>query len=1038
MKTFYHLLSMLILLSSVSAQTEPASAQTTDRPPAGLHPSPPRPTMTEQDSETVAWTQLANAADRGIDNPGPLLGASPKGNFNLLVIMVDFSDNVGTVTPASINQLVFGASSSVKHYYSEISYGSLNFVTLNPPSNWYRASRPYNGSNGYVNPDGISGTSDDFGWGNYPQNLQGIVADVLPLVDGLIDFSDYDNNNDGFVDAVLFTYAGPGAEIYTPPARPDPNRIWSSAWNMTDGNGPGPLLTQDGVWVDHFTFDAEYMNAPYDQTIGIYCHEIGHAIFGLPDLYDYDGSSAGIGAWSLMGYGSWNGPGGSWNGSSPAWPDAWSRALMGFETPTILYGNVLSYAFQPVETLGGAGTGNVVRLQSHRLGAQEYFLIEYRDNTVSSYDSALPGSGLLIWHVDEEKWNAWELNRYECTVTPCCGSQCPIFHPLLALEQADGLRDLEYFNNYGDAGDPFALPTQIFAYNTNPDSGSYLASPCPSDACIEMRNLVVWPQLIFADLRVNCTQTSACLDITLSEPTGWALAGEEAPYEVIVRNCSSAFEPAATLFANIVWPFTFFDLSSGQPIPYPPAAAIAAGGAWRLGLKINVPTYEARGMVIGFTLNVTGSMGGADTQQGTTRVPECILLVDDDRKMPDVEDVYQNALQHNQLHYDYWDMFLSGPPDGVALSTHEMVIWFTGAARLETLTPRQEIALANYLDGGGNLFVSSQDYLYDVGRSDLNAVYLHIRDYTDDIPSTTSIQGVPGNPVGGGIPLFPLNPYTPYTDWLVELPPATPAFQSLPVPFPNALTYDNGTSKVLFLAWPLENLPQPGADLVMAAAAAWMGVPPFPQTAFTVSPELACSTQPLTFTNTSQHATQFLWNFGDGITSTLTDTVHTFTVTELQTYTVSLRGENCCGFSFYFQAIPVHPQPMASFQASATVVKVGETVVFTNTSQNAASYLWEFGDGVTSTLPSPSHVYTHAMTAIVILTAANECNTSVFTSTITIEAEETPVFTTHLPLIMRPVQSGEQSSHPFIVLPIAGVGLAAITGGRQLIRWRRK
>ena len=43
-------------------------------------------------------------------------------------------------------------------------------------------------------------------------------------------------------------------------------------------------------------------------TASLGCHELGHAAFGLPDLYDRDYSSEGLGRWSLMAGGSWNGP----------------------------------------------------------------------------------------------------------------------------------------------------------------------------------------------------------------------------------------------------------------------------------------------------------------------------------------------------------------------------------------------------------------------------------------------------------------------------------------------------------------------------------------------------------------------------------------------------------------------------------------------------------------------------------------------------------------------------------------------------------
>jgi hypothetical protein len=131
-------------------------------------------------------------------------------------------------------------------------------VTLNLPgaTGWQRAARPYNGATGYVNADGVTTTPDDYGWGSFPQNLQGIVFDILPLLDPLVNFSNYDNDGDGYVDSLIVIHAGAGAEITG-----SPNDIWSSAWNMTSNQGPGPLITQDGVRLDSFLFGRIYLLA---------------------------------------------------------------------------------------------------------------------------------------------------------------------------------------------------------------------------------------------------------------------------------------------------------------------------------------------------------------------------------------------------------------------------------------------------------------------------------------------------------------------------------------------------------------------------------------------------------------------------------------------------------------------------------------------------------------------------------------------------------------------------------------------------------
>jgi immune inhibitor A len=142
-----------------------------------------------------------------------------------------------------------------------------------------------------------------------------LTEDVVYLADPYVDFSQYDNDNDGYVDALFVIHAGPGAEHTG-----DPNDIWSHQWNT----GYPPYV--DGVYVTTYSMEPEYWSSPGDMTIGVYCHELGH-VFGLPDLYDYGFDSQGVGRWSLMAVGSWNGP----MGSSPAHPDAWSRWVVAKE-----------------------------------------------------------------------------------------------------------------------------------------------------------------------------------------------------------------------------------------------------------------------------------------------------------------------------------------------------------------------------------------------------------------------------------------------------------------------------------------------------------------------------------------------------------------------------------------------------------------------------------------------------------------------------------------------------------------------------------
>ena len=86
----------------------------------------------------------------------------------------------------------------------------------------------------------------------------------------------------------------------------------------------------------------------------------------------------------------------------------------------------------------------------------EYFLIENRQLT--GFDESLPGSGLIVWHVDDSVDSNTDEN-----------------HPLLRIMQADGLQELERKIDFGDAGDPFPGTTNKVTFNatSQPNSKSY-------------------------------------------------------------------------------------------------------------------------------------------------------------------------------------------------------------------------------------------------------------------------------------------------------------------------------------------------------------------------------------------------------------------------------------------------------------------------------------------------------------------------------------------------------------------------------------
>lgn len=375
----------------------------------------------------------------GVDAPGPRLRptAAATTSFRALAILVQFSDVPAQAPAASFDTLLFElGQGSVRDYYSEISYGKLDMVTVNLPSavGWQTApeSRTFYANGQY----GLWSTS-------YPNNARRLVEDAVAAADSLVDFSLYDNDGNGWVDALMVIHTGPGGELSG-----DPDDIWSHKWSIS-------RQLRDGVWVYGYAMMPEYWRDPGDMTIGVFAHELGH-VFGLPDLYDTDYSSRGVGRWSLMAGGSWNGS----LGSSPAHPDAWSRIQLGFTSPITPTTGAFGVPLPQVE----ADTV-IYRLWDGGLPGSEYFLVENRQKT--GFDAGLPGSGLLIWHIDDTVSTKNTREWYP--------GYTDSGHCLVALEQADGNWEMEQGINSGNSGDPFPGSTDNRTFNstTTPNSLAY-------------------------------------------------------------------------------------------------------------------------------------------------------------------------------------------------------------------------------------------------------------------------------------------------------------------------------------------------------------------------------------------------------------------------------------------------------------------------------------------------------------------------------------------------------------------------------------
>src|SRR6266566_3701718 len=327
--------------------------------------------------------------------------------------------------------------------------------------------------------------------GNAILRMQTGFRQALARVDNQVDFGQFDNDgpdgipnsgdDDGYVDMIMF--ANPtkdGACGGFPGGDPAANNhIWSHRYTLLTSyvtNDPAHAGNKSGFSMihvaDYFATSARGGASACDTTqimpIGTAAHEFGHTL-GLPDLYDTDQITEGIGQWGLMGSGNVT------SARSPSRMEAWSLNELGWVTLQQLTSSG-TYALDPAAT---SRTAAYIRPPGPNPRG-ESFLVENRQGGAAGLaDSAVirrhcqtsfqpvtcPG-GLLIWHVDSSKIESSGFHRSN---TVNSGS----IHGLV-LEEADGLRQLWCAGggcNRGDAGDPYpGVPSgnTAFVYRTNP------------------------------------------------------------------------------------------------------------------------------------------------------------------------------------------------------------------------------------------------------------------------------------------------------------------------------------------------------------------------------------------------------------------------------------------------------------------------------------------------------------------------------------------------------------------------------------------
>ena len=369
-------------------------------------------------------------------SPIPNIHAARADTFHVPLILVEFPDASATydsihfemiMNQPGYTHLNYDNTGSFRDFYQEISYGE--FLPVSEVTNWITAPHHHD-YYAYSDPNGY----------NHVKELVRAMVDSMEASG--FDWALYDNDGDGYVDALNLLHQGEGAE------QGDHSNIWSHKWSL------GSLAVQyDGVIISSYTMNPEIQSGQI-VAIGVLAHEFGHAL-GLPDLYDTDYSSTGAGKLALMGSGSWG-----TSGNSPWYPSTmvgWCKNELGWVDIVEVEDDLDNVSIQQ-----SYSNNDIIRV-NHQQIPEEYWLIENRQKVGS--DTLMPTPGLAIWHINDDIAQGWGPNNNE----PYYG---------VGLEQADGLFALENGgpSNGGDVY-PGDTDNREFSHATIPNTHSLYGVP---------------------------------------------------------------------------------------------------------------------------------------------------------------------------------------------------------------------------------------------------------------------------------------------------------------------------------------------------------------------------------------------------------------------------------------------------------------------------------------------------------------------------------------------------------------------------------
>jgi hypothetical protein len=264
-------------------------------------------------------------------------------------------------------------------------------------------------------------------------------------------------------------------------------------------------------------------------------------------------------------------------------------------------------------------------------------------------------------------------------------------------------------------------------------------------------------------------------------------------------------------------------------VTYPdvaPGDSAASTGAFQIEFDASTPV----GFIVPFTLDLA-AFGPYQVQLGFSVVvgQPPVLFVDSDDEPHETRLI--DALDASGYSYETWEAFAAGSVPLSTLQLYEVVVWTAGDQNTQSMSATDRINMGQYLDQGGSLLFSAENYLTAYGSDPFTTDYLHVASYTTSVTVDT-VKGVSGDPVSDGLVLatdFPAA-LSNYPDEIVPDGQATALLTIGSSSDVTALRYPaSGTAdyRVVFMATPFEalepGLPDPNnPETFLKDALAWL------------------------------------------------------------------------------------------------------------------------------------------------------------------------------------------------------------------------